>query len=209
MEKLPFNIPRSLVSYVEQFEQNPQRITEKLHQHVKRRGADAVGHFLLAWFYHRRDMHNEALNHSIKARIYAPGSPLMEHLHYFLQHPDYFRAWVPLDTSPMAPQHSYSLPQDRPLMNLDELIEQLSKIEAQRIKPPEDSADEPPEEDLSAPPGEVDELASETLANIHERQGKLQMAIKTYRRLKKLRPENGERYDKKIRELTRKEEASS
>ncbi|MEX2363017.1 MAG: hypothetical protein WD597_05310, partial [Balneolaceae bacterium] len=52
MQQLPFNIPQSLSSYTEKFEDDPEKVIQKLKKHLRKRGPDAVGHFLLAWFHH-------------------------------------------------------------------------------------------------------------------------------------------------------------
>jgi len=88
MAELPFNIPQSLRSFNERFEKNPKTGITKLSRHLKKRGPDAVGHFLLAWFYHLDDQNSLAIKEALKAKTFAPGSPLMEHLHYFLVHPE-------------------------------------------------------------------------------------------------------------------------
>ncbi|MEX2602901.1 MAG: hypothetical protein WD361_01800, partial [Gracilimonas sp.] len=72
MQQLPFDIPKSLSSFVEKFNDNPEQVTQKLKRHLKKRGPDAVGHFLLAWFYHLQAKNNEAIQESLKAKTYAP-----------------------------------------------------------------------------------------------------------------------------------------
>lgn len=62
MIELPFDIPKSLASYVEQFDREPLKATKRLKEQLKKRGPDAVGHFLLAWFYHLKDKNEEGLN---------------------------------------------------------------------------------------------------------------------------------------------------
>nr|NIT58675.1 tetratricopeptide repeat protein [Fodinibius sp.]NIV13488.1 tetratricopeptide repeat protein [Fodinibius sp.]NIY27258.1 tetratricopeptide repeat protein [Fodinibius sp.] len=44
----------------------------------------------------------------------------------------------------------------------------------------------------------VDDIVSKTLAQIHERQGKLDAAIRTYERLIELRPNQREQYQEEI-----------
>ena len=68
MAKLPFNIPQSLRSFNERFEKNPKTGITKLSKHLKKRGPDAVGHFLLAWFYHLDDQNSLAIKEALKAK---------------------------------------------------------------------------------------------------------------------------------------------
>lgn len=95
MQQLPFNIPKSLASFVEIFENDQDKAITKLQKQVKKRDPDAVGHFLLAWFHHLKEENKEAIREALIAKHYAAGSPLMEHLHYFLVHPEQFEAIVP------------------------------------------------------------------------------------------------------------------
>lgn len=200
MQQLPFNIPKSLSSYTEKFEDNPGKVIEKLKHHLKKRGPDAVGHFLLSWFYHVQNENQKAIREALKAKTFAPGSPLMEHLHYFLAHPEKFEAAIP--------EHSYSSATARlqhgsrtsPIVNLDKLIEMLEAVESQRIRIPAD--DEPfDDSDLSREAVEVDDVISETLAKIHTRQGRTKEAIKMYERLIQKTPDLEDTYREQIEKL--------
>ena len=181
MEQLPFNIPKSLSSYVETFDNDPVKATKKLQRHVKKRDPDAVGHFLLAWFYHIQEQNQEAIKEALIAKNYAPGSPLMEHLHYFLVHPELFDAIVPesgySDEKKLKQAHRSS-----PILDLDRLIEMLEAVESKSIRLPDDES-EVSDEDLSDSASDVEDIVSETLARIHVMQGKTQEAIKMYERL--------------------------
>lgn len=200
MIELPFDIPKSLASYVEQFDREPLKATKRLKEQLKKRGPDAVGHFLLAWFYHLKDKNEEAVKHALKARIYAPGSPFFGKLHYYLAHPYTFDAWKP--TSEASPQKHSSEKQQQPgpVLDLDALIEKLSDIESTRIKAKPELA---PSAEPAASDGDsdVDNIASETLATIHERQGKTEAAIQMYKRLKKLNKEKEGYYGEQISRL--------
>lgn len=201
MPKLPFDIPPSLSSYVEQFDEQPEKVTQKLKSHLKKRGLDSVGHFLLAWFYHLRGMREKAINHAMKAKTFAPGSPLMEHLHYFLVHPQSFEAWLPGGLQRRHPNKKHRLDQPSPALDLDELIAKLSAIESKRIKPPE-NLDAVSDADLSEPASEVENIASETLAKIYEQQGKTKKAVSTYKRLKEIYPDKSDYFQEQIVRLS-------
>jgi hypothetical protein len=203
MEPIPFKIPKSLTSYVEQFDDNPEKVITKLHRQVKKRGYDAVGHFLLAWFYHQTEQNDDALRHALIAKTYAPGSPLMEHLHYFLLHPEKFHASIPKQPKKGKANKHWSA-KTSPKLYLDKLIEMLSEVESKKIMIPD--KDDPNAEDLSKASVATDDIATETIARIHEKQGKIKEAIATYETLIRRKPENRESYEERIREL--KEEKS-
>ncbi len=199
---LPFHIPKSLASYAEQFNEDPEKAASRLKLQLKKRGPDAVGHFLLSWFYHIMDRNEDALEYALKAKIYAPGSPFLDKLHYYLAHPNRFDAW-----KPQTPSYPYDAPApedvSRPepvLEDLDALIEKLSKVESQRIKvsPELPGAPSPAKVDVD---DNVDDIASETLAAIHETQGKTEAAIQTYKRLRKLNEEKKDFYKQQITRL--------
>ncbi|MDR9418881.1 tetratricopeptide repeat protein [Gracilimonas sp.] len=200
MQELPFNIPKSLSSFVEKFDEDPKKITRKLSKHLKKRGPDAVGHFLLSWFYHLQNENQRAIQEALKAKTYAPGSPLMEHLHYFLVHPEKFEAAIP--------DHSYSsskvkLQQGRrssPILDLDGLIAMLEEVESHRIKIPEDD-EHFNDEDLSKQSEEIDDLVSETLAKIHHQQGRTKEAIKMFKRLLEINPDKKKHYESEIKKI--------
>ncbi len=198
MQKLPFNIPKSLSSYVEKFDDDPKGVTKKLHRHINKRDPDAVGHFLLAWFYHLQDENQAAIKEALVAKTYAPGSPLMEHLHYFLVHPELFEASVP-NTEYSSQRKLQQASRTSPILDLDRLIELLEAVESQRIQI---SLDEDADEtDLSEESTEVEDIISETLAKIHVTQGNKKEAIKMYERLITINEDKAEVYNSEISKL--------
>lgn len=204
MQELPFHIPKSLSSYVEKFEDDPQQVISKLKKHLKKRGPDAVGHFLLSWFYHLENESKKSIQEALKAKTYAPGSPLMEHLHYFLVHPEKFDAAVPnqsyISSGGMKLQQAT---RTSPILDLDRLIQMLEEVESQRIQIPTED-EEYDDSDLSKDSEEVDDLASETLAKIHTKQGRHKEAIKMYERLIVRDQNKADHYKEKIAKLKNK-----
>ena len=200
MQDLPFNIPKSLSSYVEKFEDNPEEITNKLRKHLKKRGPDAVGHFLLSWFYHIQNKKAEAVKQALKAKTFAPGSPLMEHLHYFLVHPEKFEAAIPANSYSSSKMRLQQGSRTSPVLDLDRLIEMLEAVESKRIQIPSEDEDFD-DSDLSIESEKVDDLVSETLAKIHSRQGRKKEAIKMYERLIDKDSEKADHYKKQINKL--------
>lgn len=200
MLQLPFDIPKSLISYAEHFQKDPVKATQRLNNQLDKRGPDAVGYFLLAWFYHLRNMPEEAMEKALQARIFSPGSPFLRKLHYYLQHPDVFDAWKPEPVGTNKSQASSVLDHHGPVLDLDTLIQQLSEVEAQRIRPTQDQleADSQNQTNVSE---EVNDIVSETLAKIHEKQGKIEAAIRSYQQLKKSRSEKKDYYDEQISRL--------
>lgn len=200
MQQLPFNIPKSLSSFVEKFDEDPKKMTQKLKRHLKKRGPDAVGHFLLSWFYHLQNNNSDAVKEALKAKTYAPGSPLMEHLHYFLVHPEKFEAAIPAHSytsSNIKLQHGS---RTSPVLDLDRLIEMLEAVESQKIRIPTD--DEPfDDSDLSKEAEEIDDVISETLAKIHTQQGRKKEAIQMYERLMNKDQDKAEHYQEQIEKL--------
>lgn len=202
MAELPFNIPQSLRSFNERFEKNPKTGITKLARHLKKRGPDAVGHFLLAWFYHLDDQNSLAIKEALKAKTYAPGSPLMEHLHYFLVHPEKFEAAIPVQSYSSSKKLNHSN-RKSPILDLDSLIAMLEAVESKRIRIPAD--DEPFDDtNLAQDAEEVEDIISETLAKIHVLQGKKQQAIKMYNQLKEIHPDKSEYFETEIEKLNSK-----
>lgn len=201
MPDLPFDIPQSLSSYAAHFDDNPATATERLRKQLEKRGPDAVGFFLLAWFYHLQDMNEKAVEESLKAKTLAPGSPFFEKLHYYLSHPHTFEAWTPTDFSEISERSSDFERRHGPVLeDLDALIQNLSEVESEKIKVPS-SGNKDEKNDKKKPVDEVDDIVSETLAGIHEQQGKTDAAIRTYERLKELRKEKSDYYSEQISRL--------
>ncbi|MDX1672055.1 MAG: hypothetical protein R3211_06915 [Balneolaceae bacterium] len=200
MDQLPIEIPESLEPYFDLFHQDPVRATNKLRKDIERRGPDAVAYCLLAWFYHQRGLDDPALFNALKAKTYAPGSTFFEHLPFYMAHPDGFNAVVP--DLPQQDEADTLQKKDKPgpVLDLDSLIDRLSSVESQRIKPDMEKGGEidwVPDKAFE----NIDDIASETLANIHETQGKTEAAINTYQRLKKLNKEKREFYKEQINRL--------
>lgn len=205
MPQLPFDIPESLTSYAEHFDEDPFKATTRLKKQLKKRGPDAVGHFLLAWFYHLKDMDDQAIEEALKARIFAPGSPFFQKLHYYLSHPQAFDAWIPETSVSSQKQSSLKTDEPGPVLNLDSLIQKLSEVESERISPSEEKEGSTKSK-LPISSDDVDDIVSETLASIHENQGKTDAAIRTYKRLKELNQEKRDYYNDQITRLQKRRE---
>ncbi|HYW34319.1 MAG TPA: hypothetical protein VE868_02825 [Balneolaceae bacterium] len=203
MSDIPFAIPESLASYAVQFESAPDKTIRRLKKQLKKRGPDPVGYFLLGWFFHRKDLNNKAINYALKAKSFAPGSPFFRKLHYYFSHPNEFEAWQSdaandLLINKKAPSSKDNMAPG-PIVELDNLIEKLASAESKRRKTespgPTDSS-----RIRSAQSDEDDNIVSETLAEIHEKQGKIDAAIRTY---KKLMQQDEEKRDNYIIQITR------
>lgn len=205
MSQLPFELPKSLVSYADHFQQDPQKAIQRLDAQVKKRGPDAVGYFLLAWFHHLRGNDDQAVSKALKAKTYAPGSPFFEKLHYYLVHPKAFDAWKPKRSTSNYIRPETKLKDTGPVLNLDALIEKLADVESEGIKISKDKMNESSSKS-GQKKDETEDIASDTLANIHETQGKTEAAIRTYERLKKLNKEKRDFYQEKIDELKEKQQ---
>lgn len=202
MLQLPFKISKSLSSYAEHFDENPVKATQRLKKQLEKRGPDAVGYFLLAWFYHLRGMREKAVEEALRARIFAPGSSFFRKLHYYLSHPHTFEAWTP---DPEASRHisSSSSASDRrsPVLDLDSLIQRLSEAKSHRIKPKEAFSNDMNSRKKDIKDNEVDDIVSETLAKIHEKQGKINTAIRSYQQLKRIKKDKSDYFDEQINRL--------
>ena len=200
MEPLPFELPPSLDIYAEQFEEDPVRTIDKLEKHLKRRGPDAVGYFLMAWFHVQRDDMPKAIESALKAKTYAPGSPFLEYLHYFLIHPEAFQAWIPTEETvqPINESSFYAQPTDF-IHDLESLITRLTEAENKKITFDPDAKE--PAEDLGEHSQSVDDIATETLAYIYEKQGKIEEAKEMYQRLISMRPDKKKEYMKALKNL--------
>lgn len=197
-EKLPFQIPKSLASYVEQYEKKPDKTIDRFKRQLKRRGPDAVGFFVLAWFYHQKNEKEKALDCAIKAKALAPGSPFLEKAHYFFSHPDLFNAWRSDTTNAVS---GYSDINFSSGSGLNRLIEKLSDVETKKIKI--DLGLEGGENKNQQPydKKEVDGIVSETLAKVHEKQGNNDTAIRMYKILRDTNKEKTGLYNEKIKKL--------
>lgn len=183
MNPLPFDIPESLKSYLTSFQESPEKGISLLEQYVSKRRIDAVAIFLLATMYRAHGLHDKARDAASRSRALAPGSRLLEHLHYFLSHPDGFHAWIP-DASLKHRAGRQSDTATNLSYDLENLIGRLTRAGSKRIKIAEATGDT----DFITHSIEVDALATPTLALIYEKQGKIAEAIGTYERLCVLRP---------------------
>lgn len=207
MLQLPFEIPKSLASYAEHFDEHPEKATQRLKKQLDKRGPDAVGYFLLSWFYHLQDRNDEAIDEALKAQTFAPGSPFFKKLHYYLSHPDIFEAWIPEKDTVLSQSSSSTLNRPNPILDLDSLIQKLSTTEAQRIRPDSNMLDDSGSSSTDVSRN-VDDIVSETLAKIHEQQGKLDTAIKSYRQLKRIKSDKSDYFDEQIERLKNLKEKS-
>ncbi len=199
MQGLPFEIPRSLSSYLTQFESDPEKGIANLEIHLKKRGMDAVGYFLLSWLYHKNNQQRQAIHYALKARCCAPGSPLFEHLHYFLVHPERFNAWKPFEVDIQEINGKQSAEDDTGhTLDLDHLIEQLSEAENKKIAI---SADQTDDRNLSEKSEQVGDIASETLANIYEKQERYKEALNTLEMLRMVKPHKTDQYEEQIERI--------
>lgn len=198
LPEYPFKIPPSLNTFVEQFEADPQKSTDRLEAHLKKRGLDAAGYFVLACLYHKQGIDVLARENAQKAKNYAPGSPLFENLHYYLLHPESFNASIP--RQPKNSDESFQKNDYADFdLNLDSLISKLSAADSLKVElPPDEAAGD---KDLSIPAQMVSDLASETLALIYEKQGKFKQAIEALKTMQKVKPKMNDKYQTDIDRL--------
>lgn len=198
MENLTEHIPASLRVYLEQFESEPEEAISRLEQHVNRRGVGAVGHYLLAWLYFQNSDKASASRHAWTAKILAPGSPHLELFHYYITHPDGFKAWKPETVKQRYKKDFHKNDKPHPIHDLDNLINKLSAVEKERIRLSEEKSSESEEINLGEEAERVDDIVTETLALIHEQQKNYTAAINTYKQLRKTAPAKKEYFDEQI-----------
>lgn len=200
MNNFPFDLPDSLKSHLELFQKNQDKAIYMLERHLTRRGNDAVGYFLLGWFYLMQEKKEQALQCAVKARSYAPGSPFFMHLPYYFQHPALFDAWLPQSYNNPAAAPSLAYRRENPsssfFVDIDSLISRLSR--RQRTASGADSKYEktariPGPSPQSARATATDDaphfprrkhMGTRTLALIYEQQKEYQKAIGVYKQLR-------------------------
>ncbi len=197
--KLPTGeVPESYKIYFDQFNDDPDGTIEKLENHVTRRNSGAVGYYLLAVLNKKAGRDSAAVKFALTAKILAPGSTFFSKLPYYIQHPDLFEAWTPAERAPVSSVKTIKTDSNHPIPDLDMLITKLSGAETRRIKIPEDGKKG---RDLSESSANVDDIVTETLALIHEKQGNYDAAINVYRQLSLSKSSRKEYFNKRIEEL--------
>jgi tetratricopeptide (TPR) repeat protein len=203
MNDIPFTIPGSLVSYAIQYESSPDKAIYRLESQLMKRGADPIGYFLLGWFYHRKKWKKKAINCALKAKNHAPGSPFLKKLHYYFSHPDVFEAWQPYQQRSVLSGSGGSFSGYKSVEELQILIEKLSNLDELDMKNNE-MIRSGAKSILPSSSEYIDDIASETLAGIHEKQGKPEAAIDIYKKLIKNNHEKRDNYQNQIARLKRK-----
>lgn len=205
MDLKTFEIPESYHSYLTKFESDPVEAIDRLENHIEKRNTGAVGYFFLSWLLWKNGQKDEALEAALQAKIRAPGSDFFERLHYYISHPRAFEAWQP-SPNKKSVRESGEDELTHPIHNLDSLINKLTDAENKRIKLKQDDEEDP---DLSVKSSDVDDIVTETLAVIHEKQGNYLAAISTYKKLMKNHPKRSDHYNKEINRIERIREQQS
>ena len=199
MMDFPFQLPQSLSSYLDLFSIDQDKTVEKLEAHLKKRGHDAVGHFLLSWIYLQINNKPKAIEQALIAKTFAPGSPFLEYLHYFITHPDALNAYLPQTVTRDSKKVKKGISASNFLLDLESIISRLSHVEGHKITIK--SIEENIDVDLSEQSISIDDLATETLATIHVAQGNKENAIIIYKKLIEKQPEKKSYFEEKIQAL--------
>lgn len=194
-------IPKSYQSYLDQFEENPDKAISRLTARIEKRHTGAVGYFFLAWLHLKNKSKDKALEAALSAKIMAPGSRFMERLPYFIQHPHAFDAWQPKKVASERKSASTLSEEAYPIHDLDLLISKLSSIEPRRMS--EKDLKQGDQHDLSEGSVQVEDIVTETLAVIHEKQENYPAAIKTYQKLMTENRSKKEYYEEQIDRLNK------
>lgn len=198
MDLESYQIPKSYQSYLEQFEADPEKAISRLEKRVEKRQSGAVGYFFLSWLYIKNRNKEKALEAALKAKVLAPGSKFMDRLPYFVQHPQSFNAWQPLITKSESRKEIRFINQGYPIQDLDQLITKLSSVERKHVNFGDMKKEET---DLSKESIAVEDIVTETLAVIHEKQSNYTAAIKSYKQLSKENPAKKEYYSEQIERI--------
>lgn len=198
-----YQIPVSFQSYTDQFENDPELAISRLRSRIEKRNPGAVGYLLLAWLCFRNNNQQNALEAALSARILAPGSPFLQRLPYFIQHPKAFTAWQPEAATGERKQNETFPDESHPIKDLDQLITRLSSIGSTRLDSKTPATDL---QDLSDQSSSVDDIVTETLAVIHEKQNNYPEAIRTYEKLQQRIPEKRDTYKGEIERLKKQQE---
>lgn len=197
MELEPYQIPESYQSYLDKFETDPEEAIARLQTRIEKRNAGAIGYFFLAWLFYQNNDKENAIDAAWQAKVRAPGSRFMDRLHYFISHPHSFDAWIPEKKQDEFKRTIQNL-DAHPISDLDLLISKLSSVDKKRLKISEVTGDN---RDLSESSSDVDDIVTETLAVIHEKQHNFEAAIQTYTKLINLNPAKKEHYSKQIERI--------
>ncbi len=194
----PLPLPPSLQSYSELFQREPHEAIKRLENQLRKREYDPVCTILLAWFHKEIGDASTASYYAIKAKLFAPGSPLLSFSSYYLDHSDQFDAIVPVDA------YEGELPGffvERTL-SLDELIERLSSGDNSKISLQDGPTELKPDAETVLDDTVYDQmLATETLAKIYENQGAHEKAAQVYEALLANSPGKADEYLDKIASL--------
>jgi len=201
MDQFLQHFPESFQAYIEQFSKDQEGAINRFKKFVNKRGADALGHCLLAWMYYKKGDISKAVSNAWQAKVYAPGSPFLEQFHYFLQHPKNFKAWQPESPAEKTRADYRYDDKSHPIFDLDNLISKLSSIETRRLSK-DDLTDD--DTDLGSLSAKTDDIVTETLAVIHEKQKNYKTAILIYEKLILLYPDKEKHYRKQIQRLHKK-----
>lgn len=190
--RFPFSLPPVLQTYMESFPAEPEKTIARLEGLLKRRGNDALGYALLAFFYDAHGNNAQALALARMASVLISGNPQFNRLPFYFSHPLRFDA--PLASLTVA-QGTVNHEKALALSDLQSLIDDLTRPGAAKIalSPGYENDD-----DLSArSDADIVEFSSETMAGILENQGRLEEALVMYQKLN----DPAGRFDEKIRLL--------
>lgn len=195
-----FPVPPSLVTYVRLFEESPEKAIAKMEAAFLKRRSDPVLLAWLCWMWLEHGNRAEALRVANLAITQAPGSPIIAQLRYLCSHPAGFGALNPAfttsATTTKSASNDYGVPFD-----LDSLITKLSHAGKRKITLTESVE---PTIDMAKESAKRGNIATHTLAIVHEKQGRFKEALDVYHQLLAAKPDRGSVYAEHITRLTAK-----
>jgi len=195
-----FPVPPSLVAYVRLFEKSPDKAIAKMDAAFQKRRSDPVLLAWLCWMHLEHGNRTEALRVANLAIVQAPGSPIIAQLRYLCTHPAGFDALNPAFSvpppTPVTSSNDFGVPFD-----LDTLITKLSHASKRKISLSESAE---PSVDMAMESAKRGSIATQTLADVHEKQGRFKEALDVYHQLVAAKPEREPSYAEHIARLTAK-----
>jgi tetratricopeptide (TPR) repeat protein len=200
MDLPSFPVPPSLAAYVRLFQESPEKAISKMETAFQKRRSDPILLAWLCWMWLKQGNRVKALHAANCAITLAPGSPIIAQLRYLCAHPSGFQALNPAFSTPAVSikptTNDFGVPFD-----LDSLITNLSLAGQRKISL---VATDEPTVDLAQESAKRGQIATQTLAIVHEKQGRVKEALDVYRQLLAAKPDMETTYAEHIARLTSK-----
>jgi tetratricopeptide (TPR) repeat protein len=204
LASIPLTFPERYESAIKSYAKDSIEGINALERFMIKAGEDGVGLILLALMHHCSNDMNKAISYAEKARFMVSGSTFFKTLSYRLRHPDGFDAWIPNQLFTDEPQLEQSPILVAQATELDELINVLSDVENTKIRLDAAKISEPLQHDDLEIEEEVNDIFTETLAQIYMNQNQLLKARNIYQRLIEIEPEKKNQWNEMLTTIDKK-----